>query len=365
LFLELGGLKKHYGGVTALDGLSFHVDEGEFFAILGRSAAGKTTTLRAICGLEAVDGGRVVFEGRDITDASPQSRGFAMIFQSFALYPHLNARENLAYPLREAGMTKSEITRRIGETAEMLSISHTLERRPDTLSGGEQQRVAIGRALIRRPRVLLLDEPLTNLDAKLRSEMRAEFKRMHRELGMTMIYATPDQLEAITMAQRIAVIDEGRIVGCDTSRSLYRHPPNIKVAKLIGSPPMNLLEGHWNTIGGQPGIDLPFMRISAPKAWQAKTGGLSDGQPILLGLRPHDLKHGVEQRGSCSFQSTINLIEPIGDVTIVDTQAESVPLKMVVGEADALNYRPGGKLQIDFDMSSASLFDMKTGERIN
>ncbi len=366
MFLELDGLNKQFGSVTALDDLSIQINEGEFFVILGRSAAGKTTTLRAICGLEPVDGGRILLNGRDITNDSAQSRGIAMIFQSFALYPHFNVRENLAYPLREAGLKKPEITRRVGETAEMLGISHTLDRRPETLSGGEQQRVAIGRALIRRPRILLLDEPLTNLDAKLRNDMRAEFKRMHRELGMTMIYATPDQLEAVTMAERIAILDEGRIIGCDTSRSLYRQPPNTNVAKLVGSPPMNLLEGHWKSNGADvPEIALPFMKVSVPKAWQGKVSGLNDGQPVLLGLRPHDLKQGGEEGQQNRFESEVHQTEPLGDVTIIDVAAGSEVLKMVIAESDAVDFRPGKKLLVDLNMDSACLFNMETGERIN
>ncbi|MFV2092128.1 MAG: ABC transporter ATP-binding protein, partial [Hyphomicrobiales bacterium] len=266
MFLKLDRLSKRFGNVSALDNLSVEIQEGEFFVLLGRSAAGKTTTLRTICGLEEPDAGQIIFEGRDITAQTPQSRGIALIFQSFALYPHLSVADNLAYPLHEARISAPEIRRRVGETAEMLSITHTLERRPTSLSGGGQQRVAIGRALIRRPRVLLLDEPLTNLDAKLRNDMRAEFKRLHRELGMTMVYATPDQLEAVTMAQRIAVIDEGRIISCDSPRTLYRQPPNAQVAALVGSPPMNLLAGRWKgRDGNAASIELSFMDLPVPQ----------------------------------------------------------------------------------------------------
>ena len=210
--LVLDGLVKRYGAVTALDGLSLEIAAGEFFCLLGPSAAGKTTTLRAIAGLERLQAGRIAFGGRDVTEAPVQGRGIAMIFQTFALYPHLSVRENLAYPLREAKVGAAEVGRRVDQMAELLRIGHTLARKPGTASGGEQQRIAIGRALIRRPSMLLLDEPLTNLDAKLRHDTRAEFKRLHRELGMTMLYATPDQLEALTMGQRIGVMRGGRVV---------------------------------------------------------------------------------------------------------------------------------------------------------
>ena len=360
MFLTLDGLSKRFGNVVALSGLSIDIREGEFFVLLGRSAAGKTTTLRTICGLEAPDSGRILFDGRDITDTSPQSRGIALIFQSFALYPHLSVSDNLAYPLREMRLDAPEIARRIGETAELLSITHTLTRRPNTLSGGEQQRVAIGRALIRRPRVLLLDEPLTNLDAKLRNDMRAEFKRLHRELGMTMVYATPDQLEAVTMAQRIAVIDEGCIISCDSPRALYRQPPNSEVATLVGSPPMNLLAGRSKGAS----IVLSFMDVPVPKKWRAGVAAMSGDQAVLVGLRPHDLKPG-EGADSISFDCNIHLIEPLGDVTIIDLRAGDDLLKMAVPEGVALDYQPGQALRVAFDIGSLSLFHQSTGERIN
>ena len=222
--LVVAGAVKRFGEVEALRGVDLTVGAGEFFCLLGPSAAGKTTTLRGVAGLEPLDAGRIHFGGRDVTRHPVQGRGIAMIFQTFALYPHLTIGENLAYPLREARLGAAEIGRRVSETAELLRIRHTLRRRPSTLSGGEQQRVAIGRAMIRRPQLLLLDEPLTNLDAKLRHDTRAEFKRLHRELGMTMLYATPDQLEALTMAQRVGVLREGRIVQTGTPPSSIGRP---------------------------------------------------------------------------------------------------------------------------------------------
>ena len=234
--LTLTGLVKRYGRITALDGLSLDVQAGEFYCLLGPSAAGKTTTLRAISGLEALEAGRVEFAGRDITSAPVQGRGIAMIFQTFALYPHLTVRDNLAYPLREAKVAAAELKRRVDEVAELLRITHTLDRKTTTASGGEQQRIAIGRALVRRPKLLLLDEPLTNLDAKLRHDMRAEFKRLHRDLGTTMLYATPDQLEALTMGQRVAVMREGRIVEVGTPHQLYARPRDAYAAKMVGAP---------------------------------------------------------------------------------------------------------------------------------
>jgi multiple sugar transport system ATP-binding protein len=204
--LRLSGISKSYGNVRALNNLSFDVAEGRFFVLFGPSSVGKTTALRTIAGLVATDSGRLEILGRDMTTAPIAGRGVSMVFQSFALYPHLTVYENFAYPLREEKAGREEIDSRVKETAAMLKLTHRLERKPNTLSGGEQQRVALGRSLIRRPKILLLDEPLTNLDAKLRHDMRAELKRLHRQFGMTIVYATPDELEALSMGEEIAVM---------------------------------------------------------------------------------------------------------------------------------------------------------------
>ena len=245
-----------------------------FFVTLGPSAAGKTTTLRSIAGLERPDRGTIAFAAQDITHAPVQEQGMSMIFQTFALYPHLSPTfDNLAYPLREQRVGADQIRARVAEIAEMLGISHTLARKPNTLSGGEQQRLAIGRALVRRPKLLLLDEPLTNLDAKLRHDTRAEFKRLHRELGMTMVYATPDQLEALTMGERIAVLREGRIVQTGTPAELYERPADSFVATMVGAPPMNLLPGTVRTRAAGTVIELPFGEVDATRWRDAVTPG--------------------------------------------------------------------------------------------
>ena len=231
--LALNGVSKSYGKVRALAGLGFEVAEGRFFALFGPSSVGKTTTLRAIAGLVQPDAGSIRIGGADVTHAPIKGRGVSMVFQSFALYPHLTVADNLAYPLVEEGVGKSEIAKRVKETADMLRLSHRLERKPSTLSGGEQQRVALGRSLIRRPKILLLDEPLTNLDAKLRHEMRAELKRLHRQFGMTIVYATPDELEALSMGEEIAVMRDGRVVQIGTPDELYDHPNDLYVASKI------------------------------------------------------------------------------------------------------------------------------------
>jgi len=358
--LQLSGVGKRFGDVVALNGLDLEVETGEFFCLFGPSAAGKTTTLRVIAGLERCNSGTVTFVGEDVTAAPVQGRDIGMIFQTFALYPHLSTHQNLAYPLREAGVSKDELERRVQETAEMLKISHTLKRKPATLSGGEQQRLAIGRALIRRPRLLLLDEPLTNLDAKLRHDTRAEFKRLHRELGITMIYATPDQLEALTMGQRIALIEEGRITQTGTPQELYATPSNPRVASLIGAPHINLIPGRVKSQGSDAVVELPFADLDAGR-WSAT---VSDGDDILFGLRPHDIFPVREQQGP-TFEARVHLTEPLGDITLIDLEANDTPIRMVLPESEALQYQPGDALKVELAMAGAHLFFRDTGTRID
>jgi len=289
-----------------------------------------------------------------------------MIFQSFALYPHLTTAENLAYPLRESGMKAGDVKRRLHETADLLNIAHAMDRRPATLSGGEQQRVAIGRALIRRPRLLLLDEPMTNLDAKLRHDMRAEFKRLHRELGMTLIYATPDQSEALSMAERVAVIVEGRIAACDNPRALYHDPDNTTVATLVGAPPMNLVHGRIEaTDEARITLQLALGRIPLDLPKREGITGLDIGREVFFGVRPHALRPARESDSAdCRFDAQVHLTEPLGDITVVDLKVNDIDLKMVLPESEALTLRTGDTMGIGFDAASARVFDINDGARL-
>ena len=359
--LLVDNVVKRFGRVTALDGMTFDVKQGEFYCLLGPSSAGKTTMLRAISGLEQLDSGKITLAGRDMVHAPVQGRGISMIFQTFALYPHLTVRRNFAYPLVRAGVETKEIERRVGEVAEMLRVKHTLDRLPSTLSGGEQQRVAIGRALIRRPKLLLLDEPLTNLDAKLRHDTRAEFKRLHRELGMTMLYATPDQLEALTMGQRVGVMRHGRIVDVGDPRDLYARPGTTYVAGMVGSPAINLIPGKVSRQAGGIAIDLPFGTLPAGR-WQ---GQLDDGAPVLFGMRPHDVLLGrVEARGP-TFPAKIHLTEPLGDVTLLDLDMNGAGLKMALPEERALGLGLGSTIDVTLSADDVHLFHAETGVRLN
>jgi multiple sugar transport system ATP-binding protein len=351
--LRLNGATKLYGRTVALDGLDLVVEEGRFFVIFGPSAVGKTTTLRAISGLVRLDQGSVELFGRDVTQAPIAGRGVSMVFQTFALYPHLTVYKNLAYPLREAGLPSAEIDRRVKEVAAMLRIGHVLGRKPATASGGEQQRVALGRSLIQRPKLLLLDEPLTNLDAKLRHDMRAEFKRLHREFGITIIYATPDELEALSMGDEIAVMREGKVVQVGSPDALYDRPRDIYVATKIGAPAMNIIRARRGREAAT--IETPFgeVRVDAGKShWAPVSASAPVGEEFLLGVRPYDLKLAT----SGGYSGEVRLVEPLGDLTVVDVHAGGADLKMVLPEAQASGVRHGDRLNFSFDAANAHLF---------
>lgn len=351
--LRLSGVTKSYGSVRALDNLNFDVPEGSFFVLFGPSAAGKTTTLRTIAGLVQPDAGQVEIFGQDVTTAPIAGRGVSMVFQSFALYPHLTVRDNFAYPLREAKVARDEIDRRVTETAAMLKLSHRLDRKPNTLSGGEQQRVALGRSLIRRPKVLLLDEPLTNLDAKLRHDMRAELKRLHRQFGMTIVYATPDELEALSMGEEIAVMRDGAVVQRGTPDEIYENPVNTYVAGKIGSPHMNIVRA---TLGSDEGsLDTALGRFATPR--KMTTGRA--GEAALIGIRPNDIR--IAAGGEAGLATRVHLVEPLGDVTVVSVEAGGETLRMVLPEAAALSMRVGDALPIALDTAKFHIFRAADG----
>jgi len=358
--LNITNLHKRFDDIVAIDGLNLSIDEGEFFALLGPSASGKTTSLRCISGIEKSDQGQIEFAGDDVTHAPIQGRSMAMVFQAFALYPHMTTEQNLAYPLRETGIEEAEVQQRVGEMSEQLRLNHTLLRKPDTLSGGEQQRVAIGRALISRPKLLLLDEPLTNLDAKLRHDTRAEFKRLHRELGMTILYATPDELEALSMGQRIAILQHGSIRQVGTPDELYDKPDNDLVARRVGSPVINLVPGKSKA---PKSVTLPFAEV-AGGGWENSLGDFAVGTEVLLGIRPNQLKLVEDTPSGPKFSATVELLEPLGDVTILDINAAGVGMQMVLPEAKAVDFKVGDSLEVEFDPTTSLLFAADTGTAI-
>jgi multiple sugar transport system ATP-binding protein len=346
--LRLDRVTKAYGRVTAIRDLTFDVVEGGFFVLFGPSSVGKTTTLRTIAGLVRPDAGSIAIAGRDVTAAPIAGRGIAMVFQSFALYPHLSVYNNFAYPLREQKVARREIDRRVKEIAEILRLTHRLRSKPGTLSGGEQQRAALGRALIRRPKLLLLDEPLTNLDAKLRHEMRAELKRLHRQFGMTIVYATPDELEALSMGEEIAVMREGTIVQRGTPDELYDAPADVYVAAKLGSPHMNLIDVLANP--GGTALDTPFGALPLPG------GGarLAGGERVVLGVRPADLR--LAGGDAARAKPVVQLLEPLGDVTVVSLASAGQSYRILLPEAQAAAIKVGETLPITVDSSKIHLF---------
>ena len=352
--LSVSGVSKSYGQVRALENLSFDVAEGRFFVLFGPSSVGKTTTLRTIAGLVKPDSGRIEIGGRDFTNEPILGRGVSMVFQSFALYPHLTVFENLAYPLREEKLPADEIKKRVQETAAMLKLSHRLERKPNTLSGGEQQRVALGRSLIRHPKILLLDEPLTNLDAKLRHDMRAELKRLHRQFGMTIIYATPDELEALSMGEEIAVMRDGTVVQRGTPDELYGQPQNTYVAGKIGSPHMNMVPATVNVDAKSFNTSLG---VISPKV-KRKTAAA--GEAAIIGIRPNDIR--LAAKGEKSISSKVHLIEPLGDITIVSVAAGNEMLRMVLPESKAISIKVGDPAAIVINPDDIHIFRADSGQ---
>jgi multiple sugar transport system ATP-binding protein len=354
LALRLRNVSKSYGTVRALAKLSADVEQGRFFVLFGPSSVGKTTTLRTIAGLVRPDSGRVEIDGHDMTEAPIAGRGVAMVFQSFALYPHLSVFDNFAYPLREENAGKQEIDRRVKETAAMLNMAQRLERKPGTLSGGEQQRVALGRALIRHPKLLLLDEPLTNLDAKLRHDMRAELKRLHKQFGTTIIYATPDELEALSMGEEIAVMRDGHVVQQGTPDELYEAPRDIYVAGKIGSPHMNMIKAKVNADGRS--FDTPLGPIVPAR----RRASASAGEAALLGIRPNDVR--LAAKGDKAIKSRVHLLEPLGDITIVSVAAGSEMLRIVLPEASAVSLKPGDCASVAIDPKKIHVFRAADGQ---
>ncbi len=347
--VELERISKAFGAMTVLHELSLGVAPGEFMVLLGPSGCGKTTALRMIAGLESVTSGTIRIDGRDVTDIAPKNRDIAMVFQSYALYPHMSVAENIAYPLKVRRLAKAEIERQVREVAAQVQLDQLLERYPRQLSGGQRQRVALARAIVRRPAVFLMDEPLSNLDAKLRGHMRAELKHMQHELGIATIYVTHDQIEAMTLGHRVAVLNQGRLQQIDTPHRIYDDPANIFVAGFVGSPPMNFVPGQ--TRGGRflaPGGSLPL---------SARVGEAD----VLLGLRPEDCRV-VAAAGTDCLAGSIYSIELIGDHVLVTCRIGDAPI--VIKAEKSFSGEIGAAVGIQAPPGRCYLFDRKAGERL-
>ena len=302
--------KVYPGAVVAVQGLSLEAADGEFLILVGPSGCGKTTALRMVAGLERITDGTITIGNRVVNDVPPKDRDIAMVFQNYALYPHMTVAKNLAFGLRQRRTSREDVRRRVDEVSRMLGLEQLLQRRPGQLSGGQRQRVAMGRALVREPDVFLLDEPLSNLDAKLRVQMRSELKRLQGRLGVTTIYVTHDQVEAITLGERIAVLSDGVLQQVGKPQDVYDHPDNVFVASFIGSPPMNLLKGR--AMSGRVAVgDLEFDHAQAP-----------DGD-VLVGIRPEGLRPVGQGHSGPGFEVHVEVVEPLGDEVLVHGSVEA------------------------------------------
>jgi sn-glycerol 3-phosphate transport system ATP-binding protein len=366
--------KRFPGGTCALDGLSLEISDGEFLILVGPSGCGKTTALRLIAGLERATSGTITIGDTTVNGVSPRDRDIAMVFQNYALYPHMTVYRNLGFGLRERRTPKREVDRRVREISGVLGLDELLKRRPAQLSGGQRQRVAMGRALVREPKAFLLDEPLSNLDAKLRVQMRAELKRLHAKLGITTIYVTHDQIEAMTLADRIVVMSAGQALQIGTPQEVFSRPANLFVAGFIGSPAMNLLRGQARAQGSQDteitAGDLRFTRAGVP------------GGEVIVGIRPESLVPVTADAGGPTLDLEVDLVEPLGEQALVHgtvagsaaqsgaeeeqailTEAPSrAPVTAVLPSAGLPG--PGDRVRLRPAPDRIYLFDAATGEAV-
>jgi multiple sugar transport system ATP-binding protein len=373
--IQLEHVTKSFGGVAAVDDVSLEIAHGEFLVLVGPSGCGKSTLLRMIAGLEEVTQGRISIGSREVTDLAPRQRDIAMVFQSYALYPHMSVRKNIGYGLKVRKTPKDEARRRVEEVAELLGLETMLDRKPAQLSGGQRQRVAMGRAIVREPKAFLMDEPLSNLDAKLRVEMRASLAQLHARLGVTSVYVTHDQTEAMTLGQRVAVLDAGRILQVDSPQRLYDHPANAFVAAFIGTPAMNLVEG---SLGGDEvsfgGFQVPLDRVRRPKFGQGR---------VVVGIRPEAFDEvSFAAPGATTFTVVPVVVEELGSDAHVffHVDAETVAADVSGREEAALlpesralfsaridpraQARVGEPLELAVDPARLHFFDVETGDTL-
>jgi multiple sugar transport system ATP-binding protein len=353
--IQIENLSRRFANVAAVDNISLEIADGDFLVLLGPSGCGKTTLLRMIAGLLEPTGGRILLDGDDITDAPPRKRDVAMVFQNYALYPHLSVAKNLGFPLRVRKIGKKESAERINAAAQQLDITHLLDRKPKELSGGQRQRVAVGRAIVRDPKAFLMDEPLSNLDAKLRTATRRELTDLHRRLGATFVYVTHDQVEAMTMATRIALLNQGTLEQVGTPEELYDTPSSVFVAGFLGSPAMNLLPAQVRTVDGTVTVSAPGVNVPL---WPGHTETVD----VTFGVRPEHLVLGQTRTGSARIQATVVLVENLGSEQLVycEVGGESVairaprPVTCKVGEMVTLSAHP----------DNVHLFDAHSGRRL-
>ncbi|MBY5776141.1 ABC transporter ATP-binding protein [Rhizobium leguminosarum] len=350
--VQVSDVTKKYGSLQVMHGVSVDIEDGEFVVLVGPSGCGKSTLLRMIAGLETVSSGDIRIGSRVVTNAPPKERDIAMVFQSYALYPHKTVAENMGFPLKMAKRPKAEIAEKVGRAAEILDLTRYLDRYPKQLSGGQRQRVAMGRAIVRDPQVFLFDEPLSNLDAKLRVTMRVEIKELHQRLKTTTVYVTHDQIEAMTMANKIVVMRDGRVEQIGKPLDLYDFPVNLFVAGFIGSPSMNFLHGRIATRDGRKivvtdqGIALPMADTNA-----------DEGRAVTYGIRPEHITIGEE-----GVPVEVSVFEPTGSETLIFGRTGGVPIDALIRER--IEVDPGRTMYFHIDPRRAHIFDRETGQRL-
>jgi multiple sugar transport system ATP-binding protein len=389
--VELVHLSKVYGDVLAVNDLNLHIAEGEFVVLVGPSGCGKTTALRMIAGLEEISGGEIRIDGKVVNDLAPRDRDIAMVFQNYALYPHKTVYENLAFGLRMRKVSKEEQKRRVQEIARVLGLSDMLQRRPAQLSGGQRQRVAMGRAIVREPKAFLMDEPLSNLDAKLRVQMRAEIARIQQALRVTTVYVTHDQVEAMTMGHRVAVMRDGVLQQVDAPQTLYDFPTNLFVASFVGSPPMNLFQGTIVRDNGRVLCRVGQSELELPPDVVAERPSLLsyEGRSVALGIRPEEVRESAGWDGA-RLRGRVLLVESLGSEQLVHIEIAATPLERTdlvdtaaqppeptLGVDDAeravtllgrfdrhLLLAPGEAVEVAIDPRLLHFFDLETGVAI-
>ena len=359
--LELRSISKTFGANEALKDVNLTVPHGSLIVILGPAGAGKTTTLRIIAGLEAPTSGQVFIEGHDFTNHQPNMRDIAMIFDNLALYPNKTGYENIASPLRIAKTPKAEIERQVHEMAKMLKIDHILDRTPATFSGGERQRVALGRAMVRQPRFYLLDEPLSSLDFMLRIDLRTELKRLQRESGRTFLFATPDYTEALALADTVCVLLDGEVRQIAKAQELYDEPVDRDVAKFVGNPPINIMPGRLTRENGDASIAIGDVRLKLPKEMEhGLPSSLSD---VEIGVRPEHVRMVGGDSTGAHLSGAVNDLEPLGMHTTVGVNLGGVNLFFTVPGVQ--EFKDGDNIEMHLDMESILFFDPQTGRRVS
>ncbi len=359
-------MTKAWGDVIGVNNLNLEIPDKEFLVLVGPSGCGKSTALRCLAGLEEITSGEIIIGDRVVNDVPPKDRDIAMVFQSYALYPHMTVYDNMAFGLKLRKTPKDEIDRRVQEAAKILGITQLLDRKPKQMSGGQRQRVALGRAIVRDPAVFLLDEPLSNLDAKLRVQTRAEISKLHQRLGTTFIYVTHDQVEALTMADRIAVMRDGVLQQADTPQRLYDHPGNVFVAGFIGSPSMNFFSGTITGTLDEMYVDSGAVRLRLPQAEVEQLGQESIGREMIFGVRPEDVHHPQYKPPGVNEQ----LIEATVDVT--ELMGNEIFVYLIAGEDQSFiarvdpraDVRTGDKVQMSFNADKIHIFDRTTEKNL-